>query len=92
MDTNFNLKAHNEKKIKMAWYQLSLLKKVNLFLPESDVRTTVQAFALLHLDGGNALLHGLPDSTLAPVKGILQAAARLTRGLKYNDHFTPILM
>ena len=64
----------------MVWYQLSLLKKVKQFLPESDFRTAIQALVLLHLDGGNALLHGLPDSTMAPLKGIIHVAAYLIQG------------
>lgn len=50
------------RKPKMCWYQLSLLKKVKLFLPESNFRTAAQALILSNMDGGNTLLHGFPDS------------------------------
>ena len=52
----------------------------------------VQALVRSHLDGGNAVLHGLPATITAPFRGILHVTAGLIQGLKKYDHITPILM
>lgn len=48
------------------------------FISESNIRISVQALLVLPLDGTNAQLQGLSDSSQAPpFKSILYAAASL---------------
>jgi len=46
------------------------------------------AFVLSHLDYCNAILAGLPSSTLAPLQRVQNTAARLVLDLKPRDHLT----
>jgi len=48
----------------------------------------VSASVLSHLDYCNAILAGLPSSTLVPPQKLLNAAARLVLDLKPRDHLT----
>jgi len=43
------------------------------------------------LDYCNAVLAGLPASTLAPLQRVMHAAARVVYDLKPYDHVTPTL-
>jgi len=51
----------------------------------------VSAFILSRLDYCNAILAGLPASTLAPPQRVMHAAARVVYDLKPYDHVTPTL-
>ena len=51
----------------------------------------VSAFVLSRLDCCNAVLTGLPASTLAPLQRVLNAAAWVVVGLRPRDHVTPSL-
>ena len=46
---------------------------------------------LSHLDYSNALLFGLPDSTIRSMQNIQNSAARLILGLSKFEHITPAL-
>jgi len=48
----------------------------------------IAAFVLSRLDYGNALLVGLPYTTIAPLQRVINAAARLVYGLRARDHVT----
>jgi len=50
------------------------------------------AFVISRLDYGNAVLAGLPQSTIAPLQRVLNAAARLVLGLRPRDHVTAALI
>ena len=45
--TYLTFKEHITRKTKLAWYQLSLLKKVKPFLPEIDFSTAVWPLVIL---------------------------------------------
>jgi len=49
------------------------------------------ALMLSRLDHCNAVLAGLPATTLAPLQRVLYAAARTVLDLKLGDHVTPAL-
>jgi len=51
----------------------------------------VTALMLSRLDHCNAVLAGLPATTLAPLQRVLHAAARTVLDLKLGDHVTPAL-
>ena len=51
----------------------------------------VTAIVLSRLDYCNAILAGLPASSLAPLTRVLHAAARLVAGLRLHDSVTPTL-
>jgi len=52
----------------------------------------VSAFVISRLDYGNAVLAGLPQSTIAPLQRVQNAAACLVLGLRPRDHVTAALI
>ena len=59
-----------------------------------DFVTTIQlvvALVFSHLDYCNAVLAGLPATTLAPLQRVLHGAARLVNGRRPRDHVTSAL-
>ena len=52
----------------------------------------VSAFVISRLDYCNAVLAGLPESTIAPLQRVLNSAARLVLGLRPRDHVTAALI
>ena len=52
----------------------------------------VSAFIISRLDYGNATLSGFPQSTLAPLQRVLNAAARLVCYLRPREHVTSALI
>ena len=52
----------------------------------------VSVFVLSRLDYCNAVLAGLPSSSLAPLQHVLYAAVRLVTGVGSRDHITETMM
>ena len=50
---------------------------------EDSTRTVIVALILSRLDYCNAILTGLPDSTLAPLTRVLHTAARVVLRMEY---------
>jgi len=73
------------------FYHLRRLRSVSQQLGRDVTAKLVSAFVLSRLDCCNAVLTGLPASTLAPLQRVLNAAARVVVGLGPRDHVTPSL-
>jgi len=63
------------------FYHLRRLRSVSQQLGRDVTAKLVSAFVLSRFDCCNAVLTGLPASTLAPLQRVLNAAARLVVGL-----------
>jgi len=55
------------------------------------MKQLISAFVFSRLDYCNAILSGLPLSTIAPLQRVQNAAARLVLGLSQSDHMCPAL-
>jgi len=54
--------------------------------------STPEALVLSRIDYCNAVLSGLPQSTIAPLQRVLNTAARVVCGLRPRDHVTDALI
>lgn len=91
LDKYLSMRDHIKNSTKSALYALKQLKKMKPFIPQDDLKTIVQSLVLSKLDYGNAILTGTPKTHLAPLRSVLNMAARLITGAKRYDHITPVL-
>ena len=73
------------------FYHLRRIRAVRRQLGRDVTARLVTALVLSRLDYCNAMLAGLPASTLAPFQRVLYAAARAVMDLKPRDRVTPAL-
>jgi len=85
------MKSHISRITSACFYQLRRLHAVQGQLGQEVTGRLVSAFILSRLDYCNAVLAGLPASTLAPLQRVMSAAARVVYDLKPYDHVTPTL-
>jgi len=77
---------HISKTTQTCFFHLRRLRQVRRLLGRDVTTNLVSSFVLSRLDYGNALLAGLPYTTIAPLQCVLNAAARLVYGLLPRDH------
>ena len=77
---------HVSRVTQTCFYHLRIIRRQ---LGHDITATLVTALVLSGLDYCNAVLAGLPASTLAPCQPILHAAARTGLDLKPRDRVTP---
>ena len=65
------------------------IKKIRKHLSHDSLVRLVNALVLSHLDYCNALLVGLPDSTIRPLQNVQNSAARVILGLSRFEHISP---
>jgi hypothetical protein len=85
------MKQHINTITSSCFSQLRRLKQGRRILGPEITASLVSAFVTSRLDYCNALLAGLPKSTIAPLQRVQNAAARLITGIRYHDHVTPAL-
>lgn len=90
-DRHFNMQSHVQRICRSSYAQLRTIARVRSVLPQKTAETLVHAFITSRLDYCNALMYGLPTSTISKLQRVQNSAARVvTRSRKY-DHITPIL-
>ena len=73
------------------WYQLLNLGFIHKYLTRSAAEKIVHALISSRLDFGNALLYNLPQTKLAKIQRLQNAAARIVTLTRKYTHITPIL-
>ena len=68
------------------------ISHIRRYLTLSATKTLVQACVTSRLDYANALLYGLPNTSIQRLQRTQNAAARLVTKTKRKEHITPILM
>jgi hypothetical protein len=76
---------------KSAWFSLHQLGKIKRYLTPEQLKAAVHAFVTSRLDQNNSLLAGLPKSSLAKLKRVQHATARMLCGARKYDEVTPLL-
>ena len=79
---------HVSKVISICFFHIRRLKQIRLLVGPDVTATLVSAFVLSRLDYCNAVLSGLPKSTIAPLQRAQNAAARLVKCIAPHDHIT----
>jgi len=72
-----NMRAHIAKTAQTCFYHL---RQIQRLLGRDVACTVVRALVLSRIDYCNAVLSGLPQSTIAPLQWLLNAAARVVMG------------
>ncbi len=92
IDDKLNFADHITKTAGSCRFALYNIKKIRPFLSEHATQLLVQALVLSRLDYCNALLAGLPASSIKPLQLIQNAAARLIFNEPKRTHVTPLFI
>jgi len=74
------------------YYHLRRLRQIRRRVGAEVTTQLVLALVMSRLDYCNAVLAGVPQSTLEPLQRVQNAAARLVHQLDVRDHIMPSLM
>ncbi len=77
--------------LRICFYHLRNISRIRKFLTEEACKTLLQAFVTSRLDFANALLYGVPSSSLSHLQRVQHAAARPVMKARWNDHITTAL-
>ncbi len=92
IDDKLNFTDHITKTAQLCRFALYNIKKIRPFVSEHATQLLVQALVLSRLDYCNALLAGLPASSIKPLQLIQNAAARLIFNEPKRTHVTPLFI
>ncbi len=87
-----NFSDHITKTARSCRFALYNIKKIRPFLSEHATQLLVQALVLSRLDYYNALLAGLPASSIKPLQLIQNTATRLIFNEPKRMHVTPLFI
>ena len=90
-DSQLTMQRHVNKVASACFHHIRRLKQIRRLVGPEVTATLVSAFVLSKLDYCNAILAGLPKSTIAPLQRAQNAAARLIACLAPRDHVTSTL-
>jgi len=91
LDTELGMRCQVNCVAAACFFQLRRLRQLRNVIDPQALQRVVSALVLSRLDYCNAVLAGLPASTLAPLQRVQNAAARLVVGLGPRDRVTPAL-
>ncbi len=92
IDDKLNFSDHIAKTAWSCRFALYNIRKTRPFLSEHATQLLVQALVLFSLDYCNALLAGLPASSIKPLQLIQNATARLIFNKPKRTHVTPLFI
>jgi len=89
LDSELTLKHHVNRIASTCFYHLHRLRQLKRYVGVKVMKQLISSFIFSRLDYCNALLIGLPFSTIAHLQRVQNAAARLLLGLSQRDHVRP---
>ena len=90
-DKNMKMEAHVNKRCQVAYQHLRNIAQIRHCLNRQSCETLIHAFVTSRLDFMNAILYGLPETLIAKLQRVQNAAARLLCGVQKFEHITPTL-
>lgn len=90
-DPHLSFNTHIQYICKNAFFHLRNISKLRPFLSLSDAEKLVHALVSSRLDYCNALLIGIPGSSIQRLQYIQNCAARVVMRVRKTEHITPIL-
>ena len=91
IDSRLSLKPFISRTSRTCFYHLRRIRQIRPCLTERAAKTITVALVLSRLDYCNAVLAGLPASSLAPLRSALNSAARVVAGAPSRIPTTPLL-
>jgi hypothetical protein len=85
------MKAHVNSVCKSAYHQIRGISKIRRFLDDRSTKSVIHALVTPRFDINNALLAGLPTSTLNKLQRCQNVAARVVTRTSPLEHITPVL-
>ena len=92
LDSQLSMKQHVAKVAAICYYQLRRLRQIRRRVGREVTIRLILAIIMSLIDYCNSALAGLPQSTLAPLQRVQNAAARLVFELGATEHVTPSLL
>ena len=91
IDSELSMRVHISKISSTCVFQLRRLRKLRSFIDGASAQRLASAFILSRVDYCNAVHAGLPTSTLAPLRRVLNAAARVVAGTTSRTHVSGVM-
>ena len=88
---HMDMEKHVSNLCRSAYIQLRNIGRIRKFLTVDATRTLVNSLVTSKLDYCNALLVGIPNSTIGKLQRIQNTAARIITKTARYDHITPVL-
>ena len=90
-DNRMSFESHINKICQSSYIHLRYIARIRKNIPQNVCESIIHAFISSRLDSCNSLLYDLPDTLIAKLQRIQNAAARILTGTKRFEHITPIL-
>ena len=90
-DQHMSMKDHINQVCQTGFYKLYMLKQIRKYFNRDAIESLVLSFITCHIDYGNAMMYGLPDTSIQKLQRLQNAAARLIMQKSRRDSISGIL-
>ena len=91
LDSGLTMQAQVAQIAKCCYHQIRNIGQIRSSISDEACKTLIHALVTARLDYANALLYGLPQTTLQRLQRVQNCAARLVSRTRKYDHITPVL-